>query len=92
MTAVVLDFEEIRKNPDMLENDPLKHLVQGATRKILSEGVSMKINTANAGEVGVKVRIMGSGVELDLTENAITELLMKHLQPRFRALLEGLMT
>lgn len=32
---------------------------------------------------------MGQEVEVDLTDQAIAKLLLRHLQPRFRALLEG---
>jgi V/A-type H+/Na+-transporting ATPase subunit E len=85
-----LDFDKIRNNPKLLENDPLKKLVQGATSEMLRAGMNLKVNTDKR-EVGIKVRIVGEDIELDLTEEAITEILLKHLQPRFRALLEGLL-
>lgn len=87
----VLDFDKIRNNPKLLENDPLKKLVQGTTSSMLRAGMSLKVNTENKREVGIKVRIVGEDIEMDLTEAAITEILLKHLQPRFRALLEGLL-
>lgn len=90
LPATVLDFEQIRKNPKLLEKDPLKQLVQGVTSQMLREGMTVKINS-NKPEVGIKVRILDEGIEMDLTEEAISELLLKHLQPRFRALLEGLL-
>lgn len=90
LPTTVLDFEEIRKNPKLLENDPLKKLVQGVTSEMLRKGVSVKINKDKS-ELGIKVRIKDEGIEMDLTEEAISELLLKHMQPRFRALLEGLL-
>ena len=69
----------------------LEKLVQGTTSVMLKSGIDLKINTEDKGEVGIKVRIVGEDIEMDLTEEAISELLMKHLQPRFRALLEGLL-
>ncbi len=86
----VLDFDKIRNNPKLLENDPLKKLVQGATSEMLRAGMNLKVHTDKR-EVGIKVRIVGEDIELDLTEEAITDILLKHLQPRFRALLEGLL-
>lgn len=89
----VLEFDKIRNNPKLLETDSLKQLVQGITSQMLKEELNFKINTENKGEVGIKVRILGEGqdVELDFSEDAMNALLLKHLQPRFRALLEGLL-
>jgi V/A-type H+-transporting ATPase subunit E len=91
LPATVLEFDEIRKNPKLLENDPLKLFVQGVTHQFLKSGISMRVDKSNQAETGIKVHIVGEDVEFDLSENAISELLMKHLQPRFRALLEGLL-
>lgn len=89
----VLEFDKIRNNPKLLETDSLKQLVQGITSQMLKEELNFKINTENKGEVGIKVRILGEGqdIELDFSEDAMNALLLKHLQPRFRALLEGLL-
>jgi V/A-type H+/Na+-transporting ATPase subunit E len=91
LPAAILEFDDIRKNPKLLEKDPLKLLVQGITYKFLKEGVSVTIDKDKPNETGIKARIVGEDIEFDLTETAITALLMKHLQPRFRALLEGLL-
>lgn len=86
-----LDFESIRKNPKLLENDPLKQFVQGVTSQMLNNGVNLVVRTGNQNFVGMKIRIVNEDIELDLTEEAISDLLLKHIQPRFRALLEGLL-
>lgn len=91
LPEAVLDFDKIRKNPKLLENDPLKQLVQGATSQMLKKGINLTVRTDNNNIVGVKVRIVDENIEMDLTEEAISELLFKHIQPRFRALLEGLL-
>lgn len=85
-----LDFDKIRSNPELLVNDPLKKLVQGTTSVMLKSGINLTVHNNNQ-EVGIKVRIVGEEIEMDLTEEAISALLLKHLQPRFRALLEGLL-
>jgi V/A-type H+-transporting ATPase subunit E len=87
----VLEFDVIRKNPKLLENDPLKILVQGITGQMLKQGIHFSINKENKNDVGFTVRIVAEEIEMDLTEEAISTLLLKHIQPRFRALLEGLL-
>lgn len=87
----VLDFDSIRKNPKLLESDPLKQLVQGVTGQMLKNGITLIVRTENVNNIGVKIRIVNEDIEMDLTEEAISELLLKHIQPRFRALLEGLL-
>jgi V/A-type H+/Na+-transporting ATPase subunit E len=91
LPETVLDFDNIRKNPKLLENDPLKQLVQSVTSQMLRKGIHLTVNTEDKTEVGVKVRIVDDDIEMDLTEEAISELLLKHMQSRFRALLEGLL-
>lgn len=86
-----LDFNEIRKNPELLEKDPLKLVVQSLTHQMLKEGMSTKINPNLERSPGVKVHLVDDEIVLDLTEEAVTSLLVKHMQPRFRALLEGLL-
>ncbi|KTD43631.1 hypothetical protein [Legionella parisiensis] len=87
----VLDFDEIRKNPELMEKDPLKILVQSITRQMLREGMSVRINQKDSQVSGIKVSLVEEEIVLDLTEDAVSSLLIKHMQPRFRALLEGLL-
>ena len=39
---------------------------------------------------GLRVRVQDKDVTFDLTEAAVAGLLLQHLQPRFRAILEGI--
>lgn len=91
LPQAVLDFDKIRENPNLLTSDALKLLVQNTTNQMLRQGVTLTVNTENKNEVGMKVRIVDEDIEMDLTEDAINQLLLKHMQPRFRALLEGLL-
>lgn len=86
----VLDFDEIRKNPELMEQDPLKTLVQNLTRQMLREGMHVRVNQQHDA-AGIKVHLVDEEIVLDLTEDAVSNLLIKHMQPRFRALLEGLL-
>ncbi len=87
----VLDFNDIRKNPNLLDKDPLKALVQSLMQQMLKEGMHVVINPGAKNLIGIKVHLVNEEIVLDLSEEAVSSLLVKHMQPRFRALLEGLL-
>ena len=87
----VLDFNEIRQDPTLLDKDPLKGLVQSLTHQMLKAGMNVKINPNSEKSPGIKINLVDEEIVLDLTEEAVSSLLVKHMQPRFRALLEGLL-
>ena len=58
---------------------------------MLTEGMSFKINPNDEKSAGIKVYLENEDIVLDLSEEAVSSLLVKHMQPRFRALLEGLL-
>ncbi|WP_058534974.1 hypothetical protein [Legionella saoudiensis] len=87
----ILDFNDIRKNPNLLDNDPLKALVQSLMQQMLKEGMHVVINPGAKNLIGIKVHLVNEEIVLDLSEEAVSSLLVKHMQPRFRALLEGLL-
>ncbi|WP_210396486.1 ATPase [Motiliproteus sediminis] len=81
----VIGLEELRRNPSEYKDGRLSRLVQSLAGEILSDGVSFG---AGKGK-GIRVRITASETEVDLSAEAVSEMLLKHLQPRFRAILEG---
>jgi V/A-type H+-transporting ATPase subunit E len=87
----VLDFNDIRQNPDLMNNDPLKALVQSLMQQMLKEGMDVVVNPGAKNLIGIKVHLLNEEIVLDLSEDAVSSLLVKHMQPRFRALLEGLL-
>ena len=87
----VLDFNDIRQHPDLMNNDPLKALVQSLMQQMLKEGMHVIVNPGAKNLIGVKVHLLNEEIVLDLSEEAVSSLLVKHMQPRFRALLEGLL-
>jgi len=62
-------------------------LVLGITGNMLREGVELIPDTDISG--GARIRVKGEEVEIDLSDEAVTELLMKHLLPRFQLILSG---
>lgn len=67
--------------------EEFKHFVLGISGDMLREGV--KIKSSEDGMVGLKIKIVGKDVEIDLSDNAISELLLKYLLPRYRAIVAG---
>jgi V/A-type H+-transporting ATPase subunit E len=81
-------LEELSRNPEELEQGILTHFIRLITQDMLREGVSFGISKDNKG--GLKLRLIEQEVVLELTDAAISEVILEHLQPRFRALLEGI--
>lgn len=65
----------------------LQHLVLGLTHDMLREGIELKPSTEVAG--GIKVRLVGKDLELDLSDEALSDLLLKYLLPRYREIVSG---
>jgi V/A-type H+-transporting ATPase subunit E len=73
-------LEELRQDPDALQKGPLVELISATARELFSSGIT--VETGGRGRAGE--------VTVDLSEQALSDLLLAHLQPRFRAILEGL--
>lgn len=83
-----IGIEELRQKPEQFQQGPLTEFVLAVTGDFLREGVTFGVDESIEG--GIQVRLTDSGITLDLTDRAIAQLLLQYLQPRFRALLEGI--
>ncbi len=54
---------------------------------MLREGVDLKPSGETNG--GMRVRLVGEDLEIDLSDEALSELLLGYLIPRFRAIVTG---
>lgn len=84
----VVTFEELKQSPEALEPGTLTHFVIALAGEALRDGVTF--STA-PGFDGIKVKLTDRDVSIDLTEEAIATLLKRHLQPRLRAVMEGVL-
>ncbi|MEP2703885.1 MAG: hypothetical protein ABJQ71_00185 [Roseibium sp.] len=84
----IVTFEELKQSPEAVEPGTLTHFVIALAGDVLREGVTF--NSA-PGFDGIKVKLTDRNVTIDLTEEAIATLLKKHLQPRLRAVMEGVL-
>jgi len=71
-----------------LRRGKLTHFVLGLSDEILRKGVTFSASDEH--ESGIRIHMVDKDVSLDLTDEAIAALLLEHLQPRFRAILEGI--
>lgn len=81
----IMSEDEARKLAEAGEPDELTNFLQGLIGADLREGVSIGLGSHN--QSGVTVRVVDQNVEIDLTDETITELLARHLLPRFRAVM-----
>ena len=78
---------ELRRRPEALTEGSLAHLAAAEAGRMLREGVVLL--PADDGAQGIRLQLVERGVSIDLTDRAVAAVLLAHLQPRFRALLEG---
>ena len=87
LPATVVTQDEIKRNADDIQSGKLTQYVLGLTAEMLREDVDLHVSDDPS--EGIRVRVVESDVVLDLTDKAVAALLMEHLQPRFRAVLDG---
>jgi V/A-type H+/Na+-transporting ATPase subunit E len=75
-----IDGQDTRK-------EPLREFVLGVSGAMLREGVSLR--PSGTADAGVQIRLVGEDVEIDLTQKTLSDLILKHLLPRYRKIVEG---
>ena len=83
----IISEEQARQRIDAGAPDELTRFVEGLIGEDLREGVTVDLGGQPHG--GITVRVVNQQVEIDLTDEAISELLARHLLPRFRALMRN---
>ena len=84
----VVGLEQLRRDPEEVKEGTLSHFVATVTKDILREGI--ELGTSDDHTAGIRIQLKDSDVEIELTDAAIAELLLRHLVPRFRAIMEGI--
>jgi len=80
--------EELKNNPDELKAGTLTHYTAAIAADMLRKGVSIQV--ADDVKCGISVRLKDDGMMVDFTDETLSALLLEHLQPRFRTLLQGI--
>jgi V/A-type H+-transporting ATPase subunit E len=87
LPAELVSLEDLQSKPEEAAPGTLMHFVLSLGGGMLREG--MQFGVSEDGEAGIRVRLVDEDVQIDLTESAISQLLLRHMLPRFRALLRG---
>jgi len=65
----------------------MRRLVLGLSGEMLEQGVDLKPSEDIGG--GIRIRLVGEDLEIDLSDTAISELLLQTMLPRYRAIVTG---
>ncbi len=87
LPAKVIGVDDLSANPEELKEGSLAYFVTRQGKEMLAEGITFTVSQTL--KSGVTFRLLDKNVEVELDDDAVSELLLKHLQPRFRVLLEG---
>ncbi|MDF1577700.1 MAG: hypothetical protein RQ753_00040 [Desulfurivibrionaceae bacterium] len=83
----VVGLEELRRHPEKVKQGSLGQFMLSTAADQFRNGVTLR--TSEQQKAGLTIRLIGEDVSIDLSDESITELLLDHLLPRFRALIEG---
>jgi V/A-type H+-transporting ATPase subunit E len=79
--------DDVRQRIRSGDQDALTEFTRGMLGDEIREGFVVALGRET--QHGLRVRVVDERVEIDLTDDAITELLARHLLPRFRAVMRG---
>lgn len=88
LPETIIGVEELRKNPEELQQGELSHVSAAIAGDLLRKGVHFEVS--DEVKSGLVIRLEDNAMLIDFTDDAVTALLLRHLQPRFRALLQGI--
>ena len=87
LPAEAVSLDDLLRKPEPATPGTLMHFVQSLGEVMLRDGLSFGVSEDI--QAGIQVRLIDDDVKIDLTESAMSELLLRHMLPRFRALLRG---
>jgi len=87
----MLGISEIRDNPEKAIQGPLADIAFKLRDELLEAGIELMPGRLKSGDKQSALRIVlnDGQMALDINADTVSELLMSYLQPRFQAILEG---
>ena len=82
-----VEEEAIRKRIQAGDDDALTEFVERLLGEEVRQGVTVELGEGN--QIGLRVQVVNQNVEIDFTDEAITQVLARHLLPRYRAVMRG---
>lgn len=88
LPEAVVGADDLRRNTEELQDGALSHFVVDLATDLLHAGIKLEVS----GELnsGLLLKLKDDNMVIDFTDEAVAALLLEHLQPRFHALLEGI--
>ena len=68
-------------------HDKFEHFIRAVSGEMLREGIELKL--AHGQEAGIRLQVKNQDIEIDLTDEKLSQLLIKYLSPKYREFLEG---
>jgi V/A-type H+-transporting ATPase subunit E len=84
----LIGLEDLRHDPLRLHAGGMTHFILNVAGDALKQGISIGVSDDEQ-QHGIRLYLEDKQVSIDLTDRAVADLLLAHLQPRFRAVLEG---
>ena len=84
----VMGVDELKKNPEELKQGALSSFTASLAADMLRQGVRFEISGDHSG--GLFIRLEEEEMLIDFRDETVAALLLEHIQPRFRALLQGI--
>ncbi|MCL6271041.1 hypothetical protein M3P05_14005 [Sansalvadorimonas sp. 2012CJ34-2] len=87
LPAKIVGVEDLRNNPEDQKEGTLAYFAARNGQEMLMDGVTFSVSEEQ--KSGITFRLNDKNIEVELDDNAVSTMLLSHLQPRFRVLLEG---
>ncbi|WP_330926935.1 hypothetical protein [Candidatus Sororendozoicomonas aggregata] len=84
----IIGVDELRDSPELLKEGGLLAFAMSQASTMLQKGVTFTVGSAQ--QTGITFCLKDKNIEVELSDEAVSAVLLRHLQPRFRALLEGI--
>lgn len=84
----VIGVEELRRNPEELREGALTQFTASIAADLLRAGVKIEVSGDLDG--GLLIKLEDDNIVIDFSDQTVAALLLEHVQPRFRALLQGI--
>jgi len=85
LPAEIIGDEQVRSQLETGNLDPLTDFVRDLTGDAIREGI--QIGAAPDGTHGLQIRVVDEKVQIELTDETLTQVIADHVLPRFRGLL-----
>lgn len=83
----IAGLDDLRSNPEELKTGALNRLTAAISTDLFRAGVNIEV--ADDPVCGLLIKLEDDGIVIHFTDETVAALLLEHLQPRFRALLQG---